>query len=192
MFFCRFIKALALVAIISNLIVSSAIAEMLQQSAQLKAGWYSPDAKHFHDGTGLDFSYSVKPIPYAAVEAGLGYYRAEKGATGFLSAIPLTLSARAILPLPFISLHAGGGIGSYYKMAQLDLPDTSQSTELSADHSGSSFGYHANAGLEFDSSTGLSLLFEYKHVVVNQGRFRAYDDIKHGGDFYYGGFALNF
>lgn len=192
MFFCRFIKVLALVTMISNLAVPSVTAEMLQHSAQLKAGWYSPDTKLFHDGTGLDFAYSIKPIPYTAVEAGLGYYRAEKGTTGFLSAIPLTLSARAILPLPFINVHAGGGVGSYYKMAQLDLPDTSQSTELSADHSEFSFGYHANAGIEFDSSSGISLLFEYKRVVVNQGRFRAYDDIKHGGNFYYGGFALNF
>lgn len=192
MFYGRLIKTLSLVLLISIWSVPETIAETLQHSAKLRAGWYSPKTKSFHDGTGIDFSYSLKPIPYAAVETGIGYYRAERGESGFLSAVPLTLSARAILPLAFINIYGGGGVGAYYKMAQLDLSDPKRSTELTADRSEISFGYHANAGIEFSSSSGVSLLFEYRHLIVNQDDFKVYDDIKHGGDFYYGGFSLNF
>lgn len=191
MFCCRYIKMLALVVVISIMAVPEIFAETMQQSTQLKAGWYSPATKSFHDGTGIDFAYSIKPIPYVAVDTGIGYYRAEKDATDYLSAIPITLSARAILPLQFISIYGGAGVGSYYKMAQVTHvppPDLRRSTELSAEHSGFSFGYHAKTGIEFASSIGVSLLIEYKHVVVNRGKF----EDKHGGDFYYGGFALNF
>lgn len=191
MFCCRFIKTLALVVVISIMAVPETSAETIQHSVQLKAGWYSPATKSFHDGTGIDFEYSFKPIPYAAVETGIGYYRAEKGTTGFLSAIPATLSVRAILPLQFINIYGGVGVGSYYKMAQLDLSDPSRSTELSAEHSEFSFGYHAKAGIEIASSIGVTLLIEYKHVIVNRDKFKEYA-IKHSGDFYYGGFALNF
>ena len=155
-----------------------------QQSALFRAGGYFPASKKFDVGTGFDLAYSVRPSPYAAVEAGIGYYRAESGTAAFLSALPLTLSARAILPLPYVNIHAGGGVGAYYKMA-------GGTTELPADHSEFSLGYHAGAGIEFPASNGLSLLLDAKYVFVNQGKFKSYD-IKHDGAFLYGGFALNF
>ncbi len=184
MIYLRFVTVLALALSIMTAVVSVADAEPLQQSAQLKAGLYFPATKSFDVGTGIDLVYSVKPNPYAAVEAGIGYYRSENGTTGFLSAIPLTVSARGILPLQYINAYAGGGIGTYYKMA-------GGTTELPADHSEFSFGYHANAGIEFPSSNGLSLLLDGKYMAVNQGRFKSYD-IKHDGVAVYGGFALNF
>jgi opacity protein-like surface antigen len=180
----RFMGLFALVVVALSPFATPASAEQWQQSAQLRAGGYFPASKSFEVGSGIDLAYSVKPFPYAALEAGIGYYRAENGNTGFLSALPLTISATAILPLQIISLHAGGGVGTYYKMA-------GGTTELPADHSEFSLGYHLNAGFEFPAFDGVSLLVEGRYVFVNQGKFKSYD-IKHDGAFAYGGFALNF
>lgn len=164
--------------------IASAEAEGLEQSFQLKAGGYFPASKAFDPGTGIDLAYSIKPFPYGAIDIALGYYRAENGTNGFLSALPLTVSGRAILPLPLLDVYAGGGAGVYYKMA-------GGLTEMPADHSEFSFGYHANAGIEVPTSSGVSLLLDCKYVVVNQGKFKSYD-IKHDGAFVYGGFSLSY
>ena len=171
-----------------------AAAESLQQSVQLRVGGYFPESKSFDAGTGIDLIYSVKPFPYAAVDAGIGYFRAEDGNAAYISALPVTVSARAILPLQYVNVYAGGGIGVYYKMLQLELHDPhlgTGMTELPADQSEFSFGYHAGAGIEIPTTNGLSLLLDCKYVFVNQGKFKSYD-IKHDGAFVYGGFALNF
>lgn len=175
---------MTLIIAIMSLAITDAHSAAFQQSTQLKAGGYFPATKAFEPGTGIDLAYSIKPLPYAAVDAAIGYYRAENGAAGFISTIPLTISARAILPLQYINFYTGGGVGTYFKMA-------GGTTEIPSDHSEFSTGYHANAGIEFTASPTLSLLLEGKYVSVNQGTFRAYN-IKHGGIFTYGGFSLNF
>lgn len=180
----KFLTILCVVVLHMAGIVSVHAEELRQQSVQLKAGGYFTASKSFDPGTGIDLVYSVKPLPYAAVDASIGYYRAEQGANGFLSALPLTVSARAILPLSMVDLFAGGGAGVYYKMA-------GGLTELPADHSEFSLGYHVNAGIEVPTSNGLSLLLDCKYAFVNQGKFKSYD-IKHSGAFIYGGFSLNF
>lgn len=191
----RIMFVFALLVSITVQVVSASASEPLQQSVQLKAGAFFPATKSFDVGTGIDVAYSIKPSPYAAIEAGIGYYRADAKdiyASGFISALPLTVSARAILPLPYINVYAGGGVGAYYKMLQLNPHDPPAGiTELSADKSEFSFGYHANTGIEFSASSGVSLLLDGKYVYVDQGKFKS-DDVKHGGTFLYGGFALNF
>jgi len=184
MIYCRFMVLFALVVLALPPFVPAAHAEQSWQSAQLRAGAYFPASKSFDVGSGIDLAYSVKPFPFASFDAGIGYYRAESGTSGFLSALPLTVSATAILPLDIINIHAGGGVGTYFKMA-------GGTTELPADHSELSLGYHVNAGFEFPAYDGVSLLVEGKYVFVNQGKFKSYD-IKHDGAFVYGGFALNF
>ena len=195
MIYFRFIAVLVLVVLMIVQAGSAASAEPLHQSTQLKAGLYFPATKSFDVGTGIDLAYSIKPFPYSAVEDGIGYYRADAKdiyANGFISALPLTLSARAILPMPYINVYAGGGVGVYYKMLQLKPHDPPLGiTELPADHSEWSLGYHANTGIEFPTSRGLSLLLDGKYVSVNQGKFKSYG-IEPGGVFVYGGFALDF
>jgi hypothetical protein len=163
---------------------SNAAAEPMQQTMQLRAGGYFPASKAFDSGTGIDLGYSIRPFSYAEIETGIGYFRAENGASTFISAIPVTVSLSAILPLPYVNLHAGGGIGLYYKMV-------GGTTELPADNSELSVGYQASAGIEFPTSSGISLLLDGKYVIVDQGKFKSYG-IKHDGAFLYGGFAVNF
>lgn len=159
--------------------------ESQSMSLQLKAGAYFTATKDFDPGNGIDAVFSYKPLPYAAIDTALGYYRAERGADGFLSAIPLTVTVRGILPLSSsLNLYAGGGGGVYYKMA-------GGLTELPAEHSEFSPGYHANSGIEFLASDNFSLLLDYRYVVVDQGKFKSYG-IKHDGSLIYGGFSLNY
>lgn len=184
----RYHKLVTMLAFVASIVlsgVSVVAAEPLLHSTQLRAGVYFPASKSFDPGTGIDLAYSISPFPYASLDAGIGYYRAEDGAAGFISALPLTLSARAILPLTYINVHVGGGIGTYYKMA-------GGTTELPADHSEWSVGYHVNTGIVYPASSSVSLLLDAKYVTVNQGKFRSYSNIKHDGAFLYGGFALNF
>ena len=192
MTFCRLLTLLATLTSIFTFNRLAHAAEPLQQTVLLRAGAYFSASKSFEPGNGIDLVYSVRPIPYAALEASIGYYRAESGTTAFLSAIPLTVSAKAILPVQYFNIYAAGGAGTYYKMAGgLDgLPN--HSTELPSDHSEFSLGYHANAGVEYPATGGLTLFLDGKYVYVNQGKFRSYDNIKHGGAVLYGGFALLF
>lgn len=211
---CKLITLLLVaVTIVAMNIPSSEAAETettqqsMGRSLQFRAGWWMPATKSYEKGTGVELAYAVVPLPYAALEAGLGYYRAESYQknesantyrSSFISAIPLTLSARAILPLPLIRLHAGGGVGLYYKMAKgavdkvLDPKEPAGLTELPAEKSEFSMGYHVNAGFEFPATSGVSVLLNYKYVIVDQGKFKNYGDIKHGGDFLFAGFAANF
>lgn len=179
-------KILAVVCLVALHIVCNASvhAAELGQYVQMKAGAYFTPTESFDPGTGIDLVYSVRSLPYAAVDTAVGYYRAERGASGFLSAVPLTVSVRGILPLPLLDVYAGGGGGVYYKMA-------GGLTELPADHSEFSFGYHANAGIEVPTTSRLSLLLDFKYAVVNQGKFKSYG-IKHDGAFIYGGFSWNY
>lgn len=173
--------------------VSEAAAEPLQQTLQLKAGGYFSSTSSFDPGSGIDLVYSLKPFPYGALDLGVGYYRADQGTTGFLSAIPVTVAVRGIVPLPYVSVYGGGGAGLYYKMLQMGPHSTGATgfTELPPDGSEFSAGYHLNGGIEFQASPTLSLLLEGKYVVVDQGKFEKYA-IKHGGSFVYGGFMMSF
>lgn len=191
MIYLRYIAILSAIVSILLQVAPEAAAEPWRQSAQLRAGGYFPATKSFDVGSGVDLAYSLKPFPYAALEAGIGYYRAERGNTQFLSAIPLTVSAHAILPLQIMNIHAGGGVGAYYKMVGGLAGDPKITTELPSDGSEFSLGYHADAGIEIPTSSGLSLQLDGKYVFVNQGKFKSYD-IKHDGAFVYGGIALNF
>lgn len=184
MVYHRFLALLCLVALYIACTSPANAFEPENQSVQLKAGAYFTATKDFDPGTGVDLVYSIKPFSYAAVDTSVGYYRAERGTSGFLSAVPLTVSVRGILPLPLLNVYAGGGGGVYYKMA-------GGLTELPADHSEFSLGYHVNAGIEVPTSNRLSLMLDCKYVAVNQGKFKSYD-IKHDGAFIYGGFSWNY
>jgi opacity protein-like surface antigen len=187
------VALLTLFILISHQVPSASAADAQNNFVQLRAGGYFPSSKLFDVGTGFDLSYAIQPSPYASFEAGIGYFRADKAdsSTVFISAIPITASVTAELPLQYINIYAGGGGGTYFKVVSGLAGNPNTTTELPPDRSEFSFGYHYNFGFEFPASNGLSLLVDYKHVVVNQGKFKDIG-IKHGGDFVYGGFALNF
>jgi opacity protein-like surface antigen len=190
MIYYRLAKVMAIVSLIVFKFVPTADADPIQQTAQLRAGYWSPKSSSYKTGDGIDLAYSVRPIPYVEAEAAIGYYRANNKdlstSRDFLSAVPMTLSVNAILPLPFISIRAGGGVGEYYTM------DGALSSDAPPSSSAWSFGYHGNLGIEFPATSSLSLQLNYKYAVVNEGEEFKRLDIKHGGAFYYGGFAVNF
>jgi opacity protein-like surface antigen len=191
---CKYVTLLAAVtALMIHALPARAVETGISQYAQLKAGGYFPAAKDFEVGTGFDIAYSVKPYRYVSFETTLGYYRADKinSNSVFISSIPITVSALAILPLSSINLHAGGGIGAYFDMASGMAGDPQITTDMPSDASEFNFGYHGTAGVEFLTPGSLSMVIDYKYAYIDQGKFKNYD-IKHGGSFLYGGFVLNF
>jgi opacity protein-like surface antigen len=164
-----------------------------RQYAQLRAGGYFPASKDFEVGTGFEIAYSVKPYTNVSFETALGYNRADKKNNNsvFISSIPFTVSALAILPLSSVNLHAGGGIGAYFDMASGMAGNPQITTDLPTDISEFNFGYHGTAGIEYLTPGNLSMVLDYRYAYINQGTFKKYD-IKHGGSFLYGGFALSF
>jgi hypothetical protein len=187
-------EAVIAAVFLTTAMVSGACAEGLTRSVQLKAGIFFPESTSFDVGNGIDLVYSIKPIPYAALDVTAGYYRAERGDTRFLSAIPLTVGVRGIAPLPYVSVYAGGGAGAYYKMLQLSATTSAGSsglTELPADSSEFSAGYYLIAGIEFPTTTGMSLLLDVKHTAVERGKFGD-RGISHDGTCVYGGFQMEF
>ena len=154
----------------------------LYQYLFLKAGAFLPESKRFDTGSSFEAGYALRPLRYAAAEAAVGYLRAEEGANT-LSAIPVTMTVKGILPTPHLNIYAGGGVGTYYKML-------SGVSEIPPNASEWSIGYHAVAGIEVPSGSSIFLL-EGKYLTVNQGKFNNID-IKHGGAFVSIGFAFPF
>lgn len=157
--------------------------EVVGQKAIVRIGGYFSDSSGYDAGSGVEFAYQVQPIPFLAAEAAAGYYRADKKA-GYISAVPFTLTGKAILPLVVLNLYAGGGVGYYLKTG-------GKSSELPAEISEWKPGYHGVVGLEIPTAKGMSFLVEGKYVSVDQGKF-SQAGIKHGGSFLTGGFAYSF
>lgn len=171
----------ALVVIVSVLPASAL--DVVGQNVFVKGGMYFSESKGFDLGSGIEVGYSIQPMPFVALDVSAGYYRADKKGA-YLSAIPFMVTGKGVLPLWVIKAYAGGGVGSYYKMA-------GGGTELPAEIREWDFGYHLLGGIEIPTARGMSLLLEGKYASVGQGKFKPYH-VDHGGSSFYGGFAYAF
>lgn len=112
-------------------------------------GVYSPDAADL-DANGADdgFAFYLNSgymvNKFTGLQIDLGYFETS-GDNGLkVSAIPLAFSLKLAIPGSVLEPYVIGGYGVYYTQASLDLG------AASVDESGTEFGPHAAAGLNFN------------------------------------------
>jgi len=150
---------IAMVVMLS-LVSVPAFAERLDNYAAVKLGVYSPRS---HFLRGQDFSRGIDGEValgryfnrHLAGELGLGYFKTTAGSNE-ITAIPVTVTGKGILPLGDFELYAGAGIGAY--IAKSDL--------YSQSYSNTGLGWHILTGVNFNVMPKLFLGTEIKYFWV--------------------------
>jgi opacity protein-like surface antigen len=154
------------------LAVPASAAENPANYMVLKGGLYSPSqdfdigATHFEldDGFVAEVAFGHYYLPVFATELGVGYFESKgspatpSGETKF-KVVPVTLTAKALLPFGPIEPYGEFGIGGYITKAEV--------SGTIANFSGSTkgvFGLHAGAGVNFNVAPNTFVGAEGKYI----------------------------
>ncbi len=165
----------------------------------LRGGAFSPNSdeeglKDFDTGYNIEVAYGYKINPNFAVEGGIGRYSSEYeetvtiygvdySATATASAIPITVTAKGIIPLPGdkVEFYGGVGIGLYLATSEAEIAGVSMSYDANA------FGFHVVGGADFNISDNIAIGGEIKWVSVEP----EFDIVGVKYDTPYGGLIFN-
>ncbi len=140
----------------------------------LRAGAFSPNSddnglKDFDTGYNVEVAYGYKIMPNFAVEGGIGKYSSgyeqdqiSGKATATASAIPITATAKGVLPLADgkFELYGGAGLGLYLSTLETELAGSSESYDTNA------FGFHIVGGADYNLSKSIAIGGEAKWISV--------------------------
>jgi len=149
----------------------------------LKLGIYSPQSDelrteyaHFDTGWTGEISFGRYFHPNFGVELGLGYLETDAtdgtfndpdwgpwGADLRITAIPLTLTAKGILPLRNVDLFAAAGVGFYFVKGEADWT-TLLYGDGSFDDDDTVFGFHVGLGANFNVTQNIFIGMEGKYL----------------------------
>jgi len=164
-----------LLAVVMFAMVFAAVPVFAENSyVSLRAGAFSPNSddnglKDFDTGYNVEVAYGYKIMPNFAVEGGIGRYSAEYSETIYgvsysstASVIPITATAKGILPIADdqFELYGGAGIGLYMATAEAEAAGVSMSYDANA------FGFHVVGGADFNVSDNIAIGGEVKWVSV--------------------------
>ena len=151
----------------------------LGQYFTLKGGGFFPEISvdghktHFDVGTGAEIGYGLKPLPYVAVEATIGYYEADHisdhpdyfhDPVYLLSVVPMSLTAKLIAPVGFAEIYALGGAGMHYLIAKKRYAATASNTPvLDVDDDDVTTGFHYGGGVALNLGSA-SLGIEVRRI----------------------------
>jgi len=149
-----------------------------------RAGIFSPNGddkglKDFDTGYNVELAYGYEIMPNLVVEGGIGRYstkREESGVTLTASAIPITATAKGILPLVDgkFELSGGAGIGLYMATMEAEAGGTKVSNDANA------FGFHLVGGADYNLSEHIAIGGEVKWISVTPD-FNTFGSGKMGG-----------
>lgn len=144
-----------------------------------------PGLKNFKKGYNFELAVGAKIHPNIAIEAAAGYYQTEikdnfvdtyydyyndayYTTTPTVSAIPVTLTIKGIIPLGKVDLFAGAGAGYYYTMLENKVKDLDGAVlgNLDETYNASAFGYHFVGGVDFNITDSVAIGAEIKQVYV--------------------------
>ncbi|HHP7234726.1 MAG TPA: outer membrane beta-barrel protein [Desulfobacterales bacterium] len=150
-----------------------------------KAGFYTPNGDLTDDGADFDSGFSGEiawghyVTPNFVLEPVVGYFETDDSFSDPLasfsfdiSVIPITITAKGIMPLQFGEVYLGAGIGLYY--TQIDADVTFMGMSASDDDSDTVFGGQIVAGANFDLASNWFLGFEGKYLLTEEAE--AFDD----------------
>jgi opacity protein-like surface antigen len=158
------------------------LAQGKANAISVKAGKYEPTDDIDDLGLSGDLygaiSYNYYVSPRFALEFGIGKYDAEETFTGFdpvfldsfsekdeVSAIPLTINAKGILPLNWGELYGGGGLGIYFADFEADIQSSAQGPASISD-SDTVFGFQLLAGILFNITPSFYLGIEGQYIIT--------------------------
>lgn len=102
--------------------------------------------EHLDPGFHLEAAYGRYFLPYLGIEAGLGYFQAERSSPGLdqeVSATSLSLGVVARLPVKDVEFSAGAGVnGSLTKIRETFSGSTAEDRDLN-------LGYQVGAGIDW-------------------------------------------
>ena len=176
------IMALAVILILS--VAGSATADQKPPNyISLKGGIYTPtgdlDDSEFDSGFNGEIAFGRYMSPNGVVEVGIGYFNSDAEFSGTypyigtfsekdeVKVVPLTASAKGILPAGPVEFYIGGGIGLYYVEISADA-DTSGLGSFSFSDTDYIFGVHVMAGVQFDIANRAFFGIEAKNVWTDE------------------------
>lgn len=140
------------------------IAHAEGEFATFKAGGFLPNGngsatgslKDYDTGFNIEAAAGFKPVPYVALEAATGFFRASrdynynfdstKPTKDTASGVPITLSIKGIIGTERIDLFAGAGAGYYFCILDQRTPTLNMSQH------GNALGYHVVGGIDYKFS----------------------------------------
>jgi opacity protein-like surface antigen len=135
--------------------------------AAVRAGMYMPqasDMKSFNSGIVTDLQFGHRLHENFAAEAGIGWFTSSTdeigGAKATLSVVPLTATAKGILPFGKAELYGLGGLGVYFSKVEL------KSSVVNATDDDTSLGFHVGVGGQYAVTQSLSLGLEGRYVLA--------------------------
>ena len=146
----------------------------------LKLGIYSPESDeltndtHFDTGWTGEISFGRHFHRNFAMELGVGYLETNGGDADLVApdvyradfeirAIPLTLTAKGVLPLKNVDLFAAAGVGLYFVMAEADVTMFAVGND-SFDDDDTVFGFHGVIGANFNITQNIFIGLEGKYL----------------------------
>lgn len=118
--------------------------------ATLKGGAFFPDTIDnipMNTGTGAEIGIGVKPLPFMAAELTAGYFETDNydnqpdNYHQELSAVPVMLSIKAIVPLKIVEPYLTGGMGFHYAMRKYANNNVGGTATIKSDDLYSAFQY---------------------------------------------------
>lgn len=135
--------------------------------ASARVGLYAPqasDMKSFNNGLVTEMQFGRRLHENFAAEAGIGWFASSTdevaGNKATLSVIPLTATAKGILPFGNAELYGLGGLGVYFSSIELK----SALGKISDDDT--SLGFHVGVGGQYALTQNLSLGVEGRYVIA--------------------------
>jgi opacity protein-like surface antigen len=152
-----------------------------------RVGLYMPqsdDLELFNNGIATEVQFGRRFTPNLAAELGLGWFNTSTdrvlGNKLAISVVPLTATAKGILPLGNAELYGLGGIGAYFGKAKFETSDgTFEDDE-------STLGLHLGVGGALAVTSQLSLGLEGRYVMAELS------DVSMNGFILNGGVAFRF
>lgn len=146
----------------------------------MKLGIYSPesdeltDDRHFYTGWTGEISFGRYFHRNFAVELGVGYLEADGEDANLqaprpwvadfdIRAIPLTLTAKGVLPLRNVDLFAAAGVGLYFVRAKVNLTMHPVGSD-SFDDDDIVFRFHGGLGANFNVTQNIFIGMEGKYL----------------------------
>ncbi|HEY3490055.1 MAG TPA: outer membrane beta-barrel protein [Candidatus Deferrimicrobiaceae bacterium] len=141
--------------------------------AAIRGGFYSPQS-HDLDGfkTGFDGEAAIGHYFNRNLigEVGVGYFKTDfNGSDPFasgnvkISAIPVTVTVKAVLPLDSVELYGGAGMGAYFNELKYNAAIAGVGS-ASGSASDTSFGFHLVAGGTADLSQTVFMGLEFRYL----------------------------
>lgn len=154
------------------LLASSSVAagELLSQYVSILGGIGTPahsNIEHEDDALSGLFLGGVRPHPNAAYELGVGYTSVDLGNAAVDASrtlVPITLTAKAILPVSTLDLYALGGVGVYVArqyQSPRRIPPTDDQTSTDP-----TVGVHGGGGAALRLGDLVALTAEARYHVV--------------------------